>query len=279
LNPSLLTAAFAGFALVARRPGLFGLWMLALGIPGVLLVWIYGMLMMALPSGAGGSLLTLLVTLFLLIPSGTLLVATLGMAIMRSILKPEAKRFGFLRLGDKELKLTGLMLAFFLLGLLIYFLLMLLIGLVTTAAGRVGGVILLVGAIGVVVLFVYFGSRLCYASPLVLMKKRFSLFESWDQTRDNPLPTFGLWALMCVASFAVSLVAFFLIYVLGRAGVGGLGLRAFAAMRSGVLGVAGPLVAILVQWIVWTLQTVILFATPAEAYRRRFGSDAVVEVF
>jgi hypothetical protein len=145
-------------------------------------------------------------------------------AMFRAVLQPEARGWGYLRLGRQELWLGLTYLVLLVMGFILMFVLFLPMAIasgVMAAIGQhggstIGGVILLVlaglagtGAIVWVLL------RLSLALPMSFAQGRFLLYESWDLTRGQTLKMFGVYVVLAIGLWvfeAVCAVAFFAVF-------------------------------------------------------------------
>lgn len=189
-------------------------------------------------------------------------------AVMRAIFHPEEKRFGYVRLGKDEVRVTLVNLAVsFLLGAAL-----------VLGAGAVGVLIglgangmaplILVGTLMALALLAAVGwlaVRLCLAVPIAFTQKRISLRQSFAVTKGRFWPVVGMLVLALFLSMAVSFLGSIVTTPLTMM-TGGLGVLA------GDVSLTGGVVAALFVWVVLSAvlgaaQMLIVYAPLAAAWK------------
>jgi hypothetical protein len=205
--------------------------------------------------------------------------AVLYAAMNRAVLRPQADRFGYLRLASDELRQLGLFAIMALLGFGLYIALIILAVVVLSllalvgvgGIGAAGGLELLLVVPAVVAVFIYVGVRFSLASPATFAAGRINLMASWTLTRGRFWRLFVTYAM----AFGLSLVVLALTLVIAvlLAGVAGGGLPAAGASMqtdfSSLSAVLTPsrLVYLAVSAIGTALGWPITMAPPAVIYR------------
>ena len=146
----------------------------------------------------------------LVLPLSLLFSAVLTAAVARSVIRPEEKRFGYLRLGRDELRILG---ATLLVGLLMFVVTMAGMTLVTlflTLAASLGAPFLFLPAVlaglGMAAAAVWLAVRLCLVAPMTFAEQRIAIKESWAMTRGRFWPLLGMAVLAGVMSMLVGLL-------------------------------------------------------------------------
>lgn len=144
------------------------------------------------------------------LPLSVLFGAVLNTAIARSVIRPEDRRFGYLRLGKDELRVLAVTVA---LGLLFFAASIVAFGLVGVVGGLATGLNLpflwlpalllgLAAAGGLIWLAV----RLSLAVPITFAEKRIAIFDSFALTRGRLWPLLGMAVIAGVLSLLVALL-------------------------------------------------------------------------
>lgn len=205
------------------------------------------------------------------VPLAILLGAVLNTAIARSVIRPEDKRFGYLRVGKDELRvlavnlivavITGLtaMAAFVVVSVAA--------GLAMTVPALWLAVILL--SLAAVALIVWLSVRLSLAVPITFAERRIAVKESFALTRGVFWPILGMgiiaWIMAVLVAVLGSAVAAPLSLLVGGmdrlAGLEGAGI-------AEMLRVAGPALAVslVVNAILSAAQIAIMYAPFSAAY-------------
>lgn len=155
---------------------------------------------------------------------GTLVQAVVAGAVFRAVLRPDQKRWAYLRLGKSELWLALVtlvqgvlfMMAYFAV-VLIGFILGMIVYLVGSAAGDAGKlvaglliVLLVLAAVGALIWGVL---RLSMAGPMSFAEGKFLLFESWTFTRGQSGRLLGAAVLLLLILVALELVVYAIVGV------------------------------------------------------------------
>lgn len=239
---SATEAAFEGFRLARRHPLAILIWalvvfMFSLAMTGVLVALAGPALveMTALnqqttagetadPAAVMALMGTLLPAYAMMFLVGLVYYAVMLPAVERAVLTPEKKAFGFLQLGDVELRHLGMILLLGLLTFGIYMLVAIVIGILIAAvsalAGAAVGIILgIVAGLGGLVLLLWVFSRFSLAGPVALREGGIGLKRSWALTKAKTWPVAGGLILCCVLA-AVVAILIFAIFAGGVAAVG-----------------------------------------------------------
>lgn len=222
---SATDAAFEGFRLTRRYPQAILFWALAaivlnLGMM-VILVQVSGPALEQIgalsqagaaadPAASLPALGSLMLGYLAVTPIFLLFLALFAAAAYRATTQPEAKAFGFLRLGADELRLMATALIVGVIGLVALFVLTfvisLLVALLTggSPALMVLSILLLyvAMALGGMALYVKFS----FAGPMTFLTKRIVVFGSWRATSGHFWPLFGCYALAVVLGVVVTLL-------------------------------------------------------------------------
>ena len=285
-------SAFEGFRIVRREPVTVAIWavvLLVLSAAGAgLLLPMMTQIRAGITPGATaptaesmaaiGQVLRLYL---LLVPLYLIVISAFTAAVYRTVLRPEQKGFGRLRLGGDELRLIGL---FLLMGLLFAGLAL---GVGIVAAMLAGGVALATHSTGgagvviaVIVLYlvviaamVWLGVRLSLAAPMTFARKRITLFGSWGLTKGRFWPLLGCYFLAWVLSILVLMVDLVVSGALMLGAAGGSFNRVATAMfqpdATSAMTLLSPIfiirlvVGAVFGVVVWTIG----LAAPAAAYR------------
>jgi hypothetical protein len=222
-------AAFAGFGVLRRRPWAPVVWSalyVVIGAGMVILlggafIGAVGKLMTHGPKVQPQEVLGLLGAVFggylLMILVFWVIGAVVNMAVVRSVLEPEAAAFAYLRFGRAEL---WLMVANFVLFIL-YTLASMVMGIPVTIALALAVTVWRDAAPWVSLpvqvitwgVSIWLGLRFCMVPPLIFSDRRFRMFESWTMTRGRVGSLLGVGAIVV----AVSVLAY---VVLGAIGIG-----------------------------------------------------------
>lgn len=220
---SATDAAFEGFRITREKPRVLLIWagfylIISLLMP-VLLVTMGGQNLMALeaqannpnadPQAALDNLAALGPLYAILIPMGLAVQAVLAAAVYRAILRPEDTGFGYLRLGQDELRLTVLTLIYFLLSLAAVTIVVLLGGIgAGMAYGLLGSPLFGVGlGLFFLGLLLYVAVRLSLAPVITFAERRISVFDSWALTKGQFWKLLGAYVLAIASVVVVLLLA------------------------------------------------------------------------
>ena len=191
------------------------------------------------------------------------LLSTLMGGIYRLVLRPGEKGFLHLRFGKDELRLTGVNLLLFVLGMLC-----LTAELAAVEAAQQGGVAWVPAAM-LPLVTIWLGVRLSLATPMSFALHRFAIRDAWAVSRNH------FWALLGMIVLAVIfyVIVWLLISIIGAAliAVAG-GADALNNIKS-LTGAAIVSVALYVflQLILQVIQVVMLYAPFAVAYQQAHG--------
>jgi hypothetical protein len=229
--------AFEGFRLVRKRPAAFAAWCLfyllfvIAAVAAVIATLAPMFMQLAHPAAVMGSgqgsgfgdvaqvaafvrnnLPILLVGAAVMIPLVLIWAVMMMCAIFRAVLRPDEKGFGYLRLGGDEVRMIGLHLLIFVLGLAVW----LVVGGVALAAvlaAKTGvavpaGVWAFVGLLGLlaVLAYVFVVVRLSLCAPQTFAERRITLFGSWRLTRGHFWGLFGMYLLVIAIVIALQIV-------------------------------------------------------------------------
>jgi hypothetical protein len=272
-------AASEGFRLLRREPAAAFVWML---------LWLAAFLFTAtvvargdrvVVSGHGptaslreiaqrfGPFAAVCIALFLMVWAMT------TVAVYRAVLRPEDRRFFYLRLGADEMRLAVMTVTAFFLVLLFggvpAYLLLVLADPLMRALPNLAREIATLGALATVCVDIWLGVRLSLIAVETFAERRFHLSAYW------PLAKGRFWYLFfCyfLCFWSVLLLSFLLFFVGGvvtalaqpDAGVGNI-LR-----RTSVLGLATMLAVLTASF--WVMSTVVLCACQAYAFRAILGA-------
>ncbi|WP_233245174.1 MULTISPECIES: hypothetical protein [unclassified Caulobacter] len=203
----------------------------------------------------------------LLILLAAAICAVLASAILRSVLHPEQSRGAYLRLGADEVRLFVVALITWAAALFVTAIPSGLVTLLTaTLAGAgarsVAAWIAFLGGLGVIGLSMWVGVRLSLLSPQTFAEGRINLREAWVLTHGHFWGLLGMFVLNLFMAFVLTPIVFSL--------VGGLltGVIALVGGGSKLFVLLGLLTNVLIAPLMFTVQTVILTAGPARAYRQ-----------
>lgn len=199
-------------------------------------------------------------------------------AMIRAVLTPEDDSAFYLRLGGQELRQAGVLLAFSLMLLGVYFLLFMAL-LAVGFGGTVGGrptawslaviVALVLATVGAMV---FVGVRLSLAMPITFARGRVELFDSWSMSKGRFWPMFGAYLLAAVAATLIYIVVMVLAAMIGFFAGGGFSglVSMFSTMPVGAAEVLRPLPLTLeiITALATTVTSFITIAPAADIYRQ-----------
>ena len=218
---SITDAAFEGFRLTRERPGVVGAWALLYGlasvITGVVMILTVGpkfaVLQAAARSGTPPNIqqAQALAPFFLaVLPFVLLFWSVLTCAIYRTILRPQERGFGRIRLGADEVRLMGLTVILWLLLMPTLFFWGLFAGVGGILAGSAGP---LASLLQFLVQLAAFGPiawvwvHLSLAGPLTFVSGEIHVFRSWTLTRGHLWRMAAAYALALTLAVVVELLA------------------------------------------------------------------------
>jgi hypothetical protein len=304
-------AVGSGFTLVARRPWAVIGWGFFIYLAMVVLVIVVfavgGAATFAqlrpgtdptAEAQAVGHLFATLWPMFLLFVLALLFVsAIVQAAVYRSVLEPDNRAYGSLRVGNQEAALFLLFLVFFLVAIacevasLIVFVVL---GLIGRAAGGgfAGGALVALLAIAWLLFLSYVLVRFSLAGPMTFVERRVRFFGSWEASRGEGMRLWGLfWVIVlvafgCVIAYYILSLILGLVFVgMGMAAVGATGGLANLASNPGAFGASAPVFILyfLISIILGALFTggmqAVLQAPFADAYRQLKGPPDVARTF
>lgn len=150
---------------------------------------------------------------------GTLVKAVVAGAVFRAVLRPDQKRWAYLRVGKPELWLALVTLVQGVLFMMAYFAVLIvgfILGMIVFLAGSAAGdggklvaglLIALLVLVGIGAL-IWAVLRLSMAGPMSFAESKFLLFESWTFTRGQSGRLLGMAALLMLILIALELVVY-----------------------------------------------------------------------
>lgn len=279
-------AAFEGFRVVRRKPAVILWWSLVYLVFFLVMALAVGRPFLALlpqlealpqsgePSPAQiGALLSLYGTIFAVaLPIGVVAGAILNAAVARSVLDPQASRFGYIRLGMDEVRVGVVTLV---LGLLLFAaymiggVLVLILGAVGAAMNTGMAILLgLIAALAVLAALIWIAIRLSLAIPITVAERRIAIFDSFGVTKGWFWPLLGMAVIAAVMTVLVALLG--MIIGLPFQFMGGAAFE--TAMATGevetVMAALGPMVIVgmLVNIVISSLQLAVLYTPFSAAY-------------
>lgn len=213
---------WSGFRLARKHPAAFGMWVLVdlaltLG-PTALVMALLGPNFLDVVRNGGeqhevGKLLGVAAKNGLVTILATLvLYAMLYGAIFRAVLRPEANRFGYLRLGKQELVLGGLI-ALLYLGLVAVLAMAIFIAYLLTGLANIflPGAAILVGTlltVAIIVALIWMAARLVPVLPMSFDQQRIRVAEAWAMTRGHTKELVILVILLAVLALSIAVTSF-----------------------------------------------------------------------
>lgn len=192
--------------------------------------------------------------------------AVLAGAILRSVMHPEQSQGAYLRLGADEVRLFVVALIAWAAALFVAAIpsgaLTLLTATVAGAGARgLSAWIAFLGGLGVIGLSMWVGVRLSLLSPQTFAEGRINVRESWVLTHGHFWGLLGMFVLNLLMALAATMAMSL---------VGGVltGLIALIGGGTKLFVILGLLINLLIAPLIVTVQTVILTAGPARAYRQ-----------
>ena len=236
---SISDAAFTGFGVVTRKPGAVAIWAIVQLVVSVVLSVVvlrqFGPTLQQFTNVNAAqsqdpaqtmAMFRQLAPFYAYAAVFSLIFYPILFATMnRAVLRPKDDAFGYIRVGPDELRQLGLMLIFFLLGMVAEIVLILVGAII---AGVIGGAthqiglaplivfpIVLSGAIFVMVKF-------SLASAQTFATGKINVFGSWSLTKGRFWPVFAAYLLAFILFVIVSLLGYIIIFaVAGATGGGG----------------------------------------------------------
>jgi hypothetical protein len=301
---SIRQAAFAGFKLLAKRPGAAVVWYALcfgylVGI-GVLAAAMAGEAFQALSemqdSGQMDPTSYMQVTAqtgpFTLaqIVLGTLFNMILTGAILRAILRPAEKGLAFLRLGAQELRLAVVLVVVTVISFLgvgaVVLLGMIAAGIMAGTGNPVaGGIVALIAALGATAAGFFFYVKFMFSTPQTVHDKAIRIFESWGLTK----PQFGrllgalllaLLALVPITVIAMAAVSYIGISVVGIDNANDLIVFATSPAYTVEEMLSAPrLASSAITALLWVISFVVTLGLSADAYQQVTGAETITSIF
>lgn len=286
-NPS--DAAFEGFRITREHPAVMPVWAVLQFVVSTALIWAlvssgFQAAMMDLQQAGGqpdlealGPTSTAFVRKFaLLLPLSILVNTLIQAAVMRMVLRPSERSFGYLRFGGDELRIaavqviTGLIIGgFSFFGLVI-------ISAIIGIGGVFGALVSFPLMLGYVAAIIFLSVRLSLAIPATFVRGRIDIRGAWELTRGKfwPICTVFLLAfvLYLVVLLAGSMIGSAIGFVFGGANPPE-GAATFADYLS-----PGQIVGNLVGSVIAAMGSAILYAPGAVIYRK-LASQTAPNVF
>jgi hypothetical protein len=200
----------------------------------------------------------------LVLIAAVFLMSVLTAGIYRTILRPQERGLAHLRIGREEFRLTTLNLVLFALGIVCLFIALTVTQVLRSTAPLLG----FAGGIGMLVLSLWIGVRLCLATPHTFVTGHISLRETWGLTKGHFWKLFG----MIVLAVVFYVMIWLLISMIGFAVVelaGGQPNLAAKGLAPGAMLAA--FIIIFMQLILSVLQLVMVYAPFGWAYLQIHG--------
>ena len=290
--------AFEGFRLARRTPMTILIWALAYIVFTAVCFALVGGSIVALMAAAtelqGATdpsieqlqpLMAAYAGMAWILPLAIVFGAVIYTAVMRAVMRPEMKRFGYMRLGMDEVRVFVVYLVLsilaFIAAVVIYGIAGVIGGVAGVAAGDAGGVIAVVLMLAATVLFVWLMVRFSLALPITVDQQKFAIFDSWNATKGRGLALFGMTVLVVVMAFVVSILTSIVILPLTFLAGGMSNLAALEGADIGeILSAMGQAIVIYLIYngVVSALMLAIFYAPYAAAYRDIHGGAEPVAV-
>lgn len=292
---SAVDSALSGFSLVRKSPMLIlawtGLYLVAMVLVGALVFLLAGgsILSMAAmgddpdPAAVMAAMSGIWLVLLLAIPVFMIISAMFTAAVYRAILRPDERKLAYVTLGADEWRMILVGIIYFIIGAIVA---AVIVGLFVGVAAVVGeaarGLVLFLLGLAALCLWIFLGVRISLAWVQTFAERRLNLFGTWSLTGGRFWPMFGMWLLAFVFAILVAIGATILSYIplLAFGGMAALAQTAspdFAAMSGGII--VGLILYGLIQLVGSIIQSVVLYAPAATAYRQLTGDQATPEVF
>lgn len=292
---SATEAAFEGFRLVRRNPMALVFWTLAylvLSVANVAAMIVFrdriveGMrILEGFESNPPTSMadFTLLFDAYgqmssyslVVLPVSIIVGAMLSAAVARGVLTPEARRFGYLRLGMDEVRVFVVTLVLGILSAMIAFaafMAAMVLGGVAVVSGQ-GWMwaLVLAAVLAGLGLVIWLAVRWSLAVPITVSERKFAFFDSFRVTRGRFWPLLGMAIIAGVMSVLIWMLSMVVVMPLGMlSGMGAMGLNSSdPAVIIERLTLSNPLIFLsaLANAIVYALMVGILYAPFAAAWR------------
>ena len=199
---------------------------------------------------------------------------TLNAAVFRAVLRPQDKRFGFLRIGGDELRMFVVMLALFVVFALLYFS-SVFVGFALLSGGGRNLIAGLIYGLIVFGLFIFLAVKFSLALVITFAEKKIRIVDSWAVTDGH------FWSLLATYTLVVIfLIVLAFAFALAQSLIGQLvGLpasfpwgRVVAAAPSPRAAIVGSGLALVFGLTQAVLQLALINAPQAAAYRTLTGA-------
>lgn len=256
---SMTEAAFEGFRVTRRHPGAVLLW------AAVWLVGFVAMLVAAAPflapwmdeiataEGGGpetlsaGAQRAIQLAGFAFMPVALLIQAVLLPAAYRAVLRPEERRFGYLRIGRDEARILLVSITLAVVSVALNIAGGWLEHLATTSAGLPAGLLV---SLAVFVVTLIFSVRASLIAPLTFARRKLSFIEGWRASGPRFWPLLGLTVIVATMAIVVMILLILIGWPLWTivAGPGGAAAGIGALLMLGLMAFGMALVST----IAWT---------------------------
>lgn len=208
-------------------------------------------------------------TLLPLIAFAVALQSVITVAIMRAVIRPDERRYAFMRIGKEEgrqfiVALVGWVVALVVTALPSAVLVLVGAGLISLGAVQTNRWVEVLGAIAVAGLSIWFGIRLSLLSITTFAEGKLDLRRTWALTDRHFWHLLGMYAVAFVLTLLVSV---------GQTVVAGLILAMSGGVSNLVMAALSGLANLLLAPFFFTIQMVILTAAPARAYYDLHASE------
>lgn len=214
----------------------------------------------------------------ILMPIALIVNALMQCAVYRSVIRPQDRGFGFLKLSGDELRVLAVQIAISLLlgvGVFVGLLLATAVGAGVAAASQPVGV--LVGAAllaAVICAFTFVAVRLSLAPVMTFAERDFRVFESWTATRGLFWPLLGAYLLAFVMGLLVTILVSIVSAMATFAVAAATGTAQTAAQGNfdpALLTSPPVITGVLFQGVISALFSIILLAPAAAVWMRLRG--------
>jgi hypothetical protein len=208
-------------------------------------------------------------TLLPLIAFAVALQSVITVAIMRAVIRPDERRYAFMRIGKEEgrqfiVALVGWVVALVVTALPSAVLVLVGAGLISLGAVQTNRWVEVLGAIAVAGLSIWFGIRLSLLSITTFAEGKLDLRRTWALTDRHFWHLLGMYAVAFVLTLLVSVA---------QTMVAGLILAMSGGVSNLVMAALSGLANLLLAPFFFTIQMVILTAAPARAYYDLHASE------
>lgn len=160
-----------------------------------------------------------------LIPVSMLITALLSAAVARGVVTPQAKAFGYVRLGMDELRVFVVSLVIgILMGIIaiVAFLAAIIVGgLAVRALEGWGGLVMFLTICAAIAFIIWLAVRWSLAVPITVAEKRIAIFDSFGMTKGRFWPLLGMAVIAGIMGIVVSFLGGIIMFPLNMmAGIG-----------------------------------------------------------